>query len=104
MASRAWACILVFQSTRPAWGRDLLGRFAWLYLREVSIHAPRVGARRIAPGRRLPAGLVSIHAPRVGARRGCYRQSADRRAVSIHASRVGSRTVNTLGAWTYIDM
>src|SRR5690625_183086 len=81
---------LLFQSTRPAWGRDILDQAIWRRF-DVSIHAPRVGARphqtqpysrgvqfqstRPAWGRddaqRHPrrSARVSIHAPRVGARR-----------------------------------
>src|SRR5690625_6739566 len=77
MASRAWACILVFQSTRPAWGRDLLGRFAWLYLREGSIHAPRAGARHVRLAGIGYIGQVSIHAPRQGARPGLARARSE---------------------------
>ena len=85
-----YAAIMEFQSTRPAWGRDL-HRASVYRRRGISIHAPRMGARhrrhvspcacarfqstRPAWGRdnhalRRAAGhRISIHAPRMGARR-----------------------------------
>ena len=57
-----------FQSTRPAWGRDVIINVT-NNTGTISIHTPRMGARlmHVVHGHSVPE--ISIHAPRVGARR-----------------------------------
>ena len=101
--------IVLFQSTRPAWGATMVGNMMYVAGQGFNPRAPR-GARQnidlskqiqIRFNPRAPRGArhhprfhsashraVSIHAPRVG-RDLCGRAHRSYRDVSIHAPRVG---------------
>ena len=53
-----------FQSTHPGWGATLPRLVTWT-IRQISIHAPRVGCDR-STVKAPRCKIISIHAPRVG--------------------------------------
>ena len=57
---RVYTWLMIFQSTRPVRGRDILHLYNIHYF-HISIHAPRAGARRVAW---WTAGLVQDFNPR----------------------------------------
>ena len=85
----------LFQSTRPAWGRDVFAeKLAVKTL--ISIHTPRMGAR---PQERQDInGTVNFnpHAPHGGATK-CLVLCKEMEEISIHTPRMGAR--RTVSAW-----
>ena len=78
-----------FQSTRPAWGRDQLARCAVADLFYFNPRAPHGGATHVLRAH-IEGLFISIHAPRMGARRWTIRNFS-LPYISIHAPRMGAR-------------
>ena len=89
----------MFQSTRPAWGRDGVSAQIESLERSFNPRAPRGGATGHC-SRGLPCPEVSIHAPRVGARLSPpFSTCGSGGEVSIHAPRVGARPGQQIHKW-----
>ena len=102
----------LFQSTRPAWGRDYMFKIIYKQVRNFNPRAPHGGATAASIAR-CTSSRISIHAPRMGARLALFlsemrernfnpraphggataSKSGHRAAgrISIHAPRMGAR-------------
>ncbi len=84
-----------FQSTRPRGGTTHLPCL-FCSIVTISIHTPRMGARRAVARLRLHEPPISIHAPRMGARPKARPALRHRFAISIHTPRMGARLTHVV--------
>ena len=90
-AQRTTSCIDYHFNPRAPHGGATSGSRQAVRSADISIHAPRMGARRFALHTIQRAADISIHAPRMGARRFIAIHPTCNQQISIHAPRMGAR-------------